>query len=155
MCSFSADQNRGHTQTARAITQIMKQREVTPATSPQLRQEPLEASDAEPREAATLPDVPAVSTGREYFAVPERSRSDGGPVFDSIELAPVAQIDADGTCEAFESLADVPEELRDSVFWSIYGHTSGEGVQCIGDFTTPDHALEVLRRLFGDLKPLR
>ncbi|HZW05427.1 MAG TPA: hypothetical protein VFF58_00835 [Candidatus Nitrosotalea sp.] len=93
-------------------------------------------------------------TGREFFALPDRARSDGGPVFDSIELAPVAQIDAEGTCEAFESLDEVPEELRGSVFWSIYGHTSGEGVQCIGDFTTATHALEVVTRLFGDLKPL-
>jgi hypothetical protein len=57
--------------------------------------------------------------GREHFGLPARVRSDGGPLFDAIELAPVAVIDTDGTCEAFEDLEDVPEELRDSVIWSI------------------------------------
>jgi hypothetical protein len=104
---------------------------------------------------STAPSLPAAPVhGREFFALPERTRTDGGPVFDAIELAPVAQIDPEGTCEAFESLSDVPEELRGSVFWSFYGHTPGEGVQCLGDFTTRDHALEALRRLFGDLVPL-
>jgi hypothetical protein len=87
MCAFSVGQNRGHTHTARAITQIMKEGEVTPAT-PQLRQDSLEASATEPREAATLPAVPAVSAGREYFAMPDRTRSDGGPIFDSVALTP-------------------------------------------------------------------
>ena len=91
--------------------------------------------------------------GREYYALPARVRTDGGPLFDAIELAPVAIIDSDGTCEPFEDLEDVPEELRDSVFWSIYGHTPGEGVQCLSDFTTCDAALEALRRLLGDLRP--
>jgi hypothetical protein len=91
--------------------------------------------------------------GREHFALPARARTDGGPMFDAIELAPVAVIDSDGTCEAFENLEDVPDELRDSVCWSIYGHTPGEGVQCLSDFTTRDDALEALRRLLGDLRP--
>ena len=93
-------------------------------------------------------------SGREFFALPERARANAGMVFDAIELAPVAQIDVDGTCEVFEYLEDMPEELRTSAFWSIYGHTPGEGVECIGDFTTREHALEVLRRLLGDLRGL-
>ncbi len=92
--------------------------------------------------------------GREHFALPARVRTDGGPLFDAIELAPVAVIDSDGTCEAFEELEDVPEELRETVFWSIYGHTLGEGVQCLSDFITRDGALEALRRLLGDLRQL-
>jgi hypothetical protein len=141
----------------------MEPRDVAPNTAKQPSTEPQEATSAEPDAAATLPCASETSsaearplgqdvTGREFFALAERVRSDGGPLFDSIELAPVAQIDAEGTCEAFESLDDVPDELRGSVFWSIYGHTPGEGVQCIGDFTTPGEALEVLERLFGDLK---
>ena len=92
---------------------------------------------------------------REHFALSDRVRTDGGVLFDAIELSPVATIDADGTCEAFESVEDMPEELRESAFWSIYGRTPGEGVQCIGDFTAREDALELLRRLLGDLKPFR
>jgi hypothetical protein len=93
-------------------------------------------------------------TGREYFVLPERVRTDLGPVFDTLELAPVAQVDSDGACEPFETVDDIPEELRDSAFWSIYGHTPGEGVQCLGDFTTRADAIEVLMRLLGDLRQL-
>ena len=150
----------------RSITQVMDPRRTAPRAAQQPGGGPPATSDGEPGGETTLPGVPATSTarsgrtglevtGREFFALPEFSRSDGGLVFDAIELAPVAQIDSEGTCEAFESLDDVPDELRSSVFWSIYGHTPGEGVQCIGDFKTPAHALEVLRRLFGDMKPLR
>jgi hypothetical protein len=92
-------------------------------------------------------------TGREFFALPVRTRSDGGRVFDAIELAPVAQIDAEGTCEVYECLEDIDVELRGSAFWSVYGHTPREGVQCLGDFETREHALEALRRLLGDLRP--
>ena len=94
------------------------------------------------------------TTGREIFALPDLARADEGPVFDAIELAPVAQIDAEGACEPFECLEDMPDKLRASASWSIYGHTPGEGVQCIGDFQTREQALEVLRRLMGDLRPL-
>ena len=85
--------------------------------------------------------------------MPPRTRSDSGPLYDAIELAPVLSIDADGTCEAFESLEDIPEEQRALAFWSIYGHTPGEGVECIGDFRSRTAALDVLRRLLGDLRP--
>ena len=91
---------------------------------------------------------------RESCALPERTRNDGGPLFGAIELAPVIAIHSDGTCEALESVEDVPEEDRGRILWSFYGHTPGEGVQCLGDFTTRDHALEAMRRLFGDLKPV-
>lgn len=100
------------------------------------------------------PSAPTALTGRAFFAMPTPSRSDGGRVFDAIEIAPVVEFDEHGSCEPFESLDDVPAHLRDSVFWSIYGHTAGEGVQCIGDFESSQAALEVLQRLFGDLKPL-
>lgn len=91
--------------------------------------------------------------GREFFAMPPRWEPVGGPVFDAIELAPVAEYD-NGICEAYESLADIPKQEVSKVFWSIYGHTAGEGAQCIGDFKTREHALEVVRRLLGDLRPL-
>lgn len=102
--------------------------------------------------AASFGSPPARLTGRAIFCLPEgRVRGDGGPVFDTVEIAPVAVVDSEGSCEAFESLDDVPEEIRSSVFWSLYGHTPGEGVQCLGDFRSSEDALEALVRLFGDL----
>lgn len=92
--------------------------------------------------------------GREFFAMPPRWEPAGGPIFDAIELAPVVEYD-DGICEVYESLADIPAQELSKVFWSIYGHTTGEGALCIGDFTTRDHALEVIRRLLGDLRPFK
>jgi hypothetical protein len=94
-------------------------------------------------------------TGRAFFAIPVAARSDGGAVYDANEVAPVVQFDAEGSCEAFDSLDDIPAELRHATFWSIYGHVTGEGLHCIGDFESSEAALEVLKRLFGDLKPLR
>ena len=125
-------------------------------TAPQGAQPPQEGPESGAADATpTAPGLPAAPAyGREFFALSERTRTDGGPLFDAIELAPVITIDADGTCEALESEADVPPEDRGRIFWSFYGHTPGEGVQCLGDFTTRDLALEALRRLFGDLKPL-
>lgn len=106
-------------------------------------------------EAPSLPEHPRALTGREIYRLPEgRTRGDGGPIFDAVEVAPVVVLDADGTCESFEDLADIPEELQGTVFWSLYGHTPGEGVLCLGDYQTADDALEALARLFGDLPDL-
>jgi hypothetical protein len=32
-------------------------------------------------------------------------------------------------------------------FWSVYGHIPGQGVDCIGDFKTREHAEEVVARI--------
>jgi len=34
-------------------------------------------------------------------------------------------------------------------FWSLYGHIRGEGLECIGDFKTRQHAEEVYARITG------
>lgn len=43
------------------------------------------------------------------------------------------------------------EQVSDaeSQFWSLYGHIPGEGLECIGDFKTRQHAEEVLARITG------
>ena len=45
------------------------------------------------------------------------------------------------------SCEQVPDE--EAQFWSLYGHISGEGVECIGDFKTRRYAEEVLERITG------
>ena len=32
-------------------------------------------------------------------------------------------------------------------FWSLYGHTPGRGLDCIGDFKTREHAEEIYARI--------
>ena len=127
---------------ARWIADLIAERHVVAGPSPA-------------REASHNPPLEIALTGRAFFAMPIPMRSDGGPVFDAIEIAPVVEFDADGSCEAFDSLDEIPADLRHATFWSVYGHVTGEGLHCIGDFESSEAAFEVLKRLFGDLKPLR
>lgn len=98
--------------------------------------------------------APPEPTGRMFLRLPERTRAAGGVLYDTLEIAPVIPLDADGTCEALEDIEDVPPEDRGRIFWSLYGHIPGQGCECVGDFTTGSHALEVTRRLFGDVEHL-
>jgi hypothetical protein len=41
----------------------------------------------------------------------------------------------------------VPDD--EAQFWSLYGHIPGQGVECIGDFITREHAEEVYARITG------
>ena len=93
-------------------------------------------------------------TEREWFKLPERAAAGGGLLYDAVELAPVAVIDADGNCEAFTSLSEMPTNFRASAFWSLYGHIPGQGAECIGDFKSREHAIQVLYRMFGKLEIL-
>jgi hypothetical protein len=45
------------------------------------------------------------------------------------------------------------EQVSDSEaeFWSLFGHIPGQGLDCIGDFTTREHAEEILARITGRL----
>lgn len=66
--------------------------------------------------------------------------------FDGYEIAPCRRYeepDQPGQfyfegCEADE--ADV---------WSLYGHIPGQGVECLGDFSTREHAEEIYARITG------
>jgi hypothetical protein len=44
----------------------------------------------------------------------------------------------------FEQVGDA-----DADFWSLFGHIPGQGLDCIGDFPTREHAEEVLARITG------
>jgi len=43
------------------------------------------------------------------------------------------------------------EQVDDSQaeFWSLFGHIPGQGLDCIGEFTTREHAEEVYARITG------
>ncbi|MDX1968864.1 MAG: hypothetical protein SFV23_16940 [Planctomycetaceae bacterium] len=66
--------------------------------------------------------------------------------FDNYEITP---------CRRFEE-PDQPGqhyfeccEPEDADTWSLYGHIPGQGVECIADFQTREHAEEVYARITG------
>jgi hypothetical protein len=64
--------------------------------------------------------------------------------FDGYEIHGIFRMsDDDGRsfCE------QVPE--GEAQFWSFFGHIPGQGLDCIGDFQTRDHAEEVFARITG------
>jgi hypothetical protein len=64
-------------------------------------------------------------------------------MFDDYEIHGVREFGKgkDRYCE------QVPED--EAQFWSLYGHIPGQGAECIGDFTTREHAEEVYARITG------
>ena len=63
--------------------------------------------------------------------------------FDNYEIHGVRESgdDNDKCCE------QVPDE--EARFWRLYGHIPGQGLDCIGDFSTRGHAEEVFVRITG------
>lgn len=109
-----------------------------------------------PRHAA--PRVPVAPRGNETFhgwrfAVRPGFNPEGLPIFDALEISPIVEDTKTGMQEALEHIEDLPRDKRYRLLWSLFGHTPGKGLTCIGDFTTEDEALEVARRLLGDLRP--
>jgi hypothetical protein len=43
----------------------------------------------------------------------------------------------------------VPDD--EAEFWSLFGHIPGQGLDCIGDFATREHAEEIYARITGRL----
>jgi hypothetical protein len=63
--------------------------------------------------------------------------------YDAYEISGVREYGSrpDGFCEQVDD--------ADAQFWSLYGHIPGEGLECIGDFKTRQHAEEVYARITG------
>lgn len=64
--------------------------------------------------------------------------------FDGYEIHGVVEFrGADGTryCE--------PAHDDEAHFWSLYGHIPGQGLECIGDFSTRAQAEEIFARITG------
>ena len=63
--------------------------------------------------------------------------------FDDYEIHGVYEFSEDDRsfCE------QVPDD--EAQFWSLYGHIPGQGLDCIGDFKTRQHAEEVFARITG------
>jgi hypothetical protein len=52
------------------------------------------------------------------------------------------------SCEALIEGAEIPEDHED-VSWSIYGHLTGQGLECIGDFISFEAACEIAMKITG------
>jgi hypothetical protein len=63
--------------------------------------------------------------------------------FDEYEVHGVREFD-DGNGKYCEQVPD-----DEAIFWSLYGHIPGQGVDCIGNFKTREFAEEVYARITG------
>ena len=56
-----------------------------------------------------------------------------------------------GVKEFHEAGAIWCEQVADNEaeFWCLYGHSPGQGLECIGDFKTRQHAEEIYTRITG------
>lgn len=91
--------------------------------------------------------VCAAALGMSYRPI-EGPEADQLAGFDSYEVHGVREFD-DGHGKSCEQVPDDQAQ-----FWSLYGHAPGQGVECIGDFRTREHAEEVLARIAGPRYPL-
>lgn len=87
---------------------------------------------------------------RGTFLIADRARQDGGAIYTEIEISPHWE-DYCGNVEAVESLADIPAEGVARVGWGLYGRLPDDYPEHIGDFRTIGAAIEIARRMFGDL----
>ncbi len=74
--------------------------------------------------------------------------------FDAYEVQPVVETDGKD-CEAFVTVAEATDELarcqREGtparLLWTVYGHTTGQGVEAIEDTETEEKAFAALFRI--------
>ena len=86
----------------------------------------------------------AYEAGAVHSRTPSIGDDPGRPErFDDYEIHGVREFD-DGKGKYCEQVSD-----EDAQFWSLYGHIPGQGVDCIGDFKTREHAEEVFARITG------
>ena len=63
--------------------------------------------------------------------------------FDCYEIHGVKVFEESGN-KWCEQVAD-----HEAHFWSLYGHIPGQGLTCLGDFTTREHTEELYARITG------
>jgi hypothetical protein len=77
-------------------------------------------------------------------ALPESDARSLATRFDGYEIHGVREFD-DGDGKYCEQVPD-----DEAMFWSLYGHIPGAGLECIGDFKTRAFAEEVYERITGE-----
>ena len=95
---------------------------------------------------------------REFWKLPSRNpeySNDFKGGYDALEISPVHEwTEKDGsiTCEAIDRPYTLTEEETRKIYYGLYGHLPGIGVQHIGDFRTYEEALQVVFNLFPELE---
>jgi hypothetical protein len=72
--------------------------------------------------------------------------------FDDYEIHGMKRLDCPGLEEEpVGRIIDNCEQVsdHDAEFWSLFGHIPGQGLDCVGDFATREHAEEVFARITG------
>jgi hypothetical protein len=69
--------------------------------------------------------------------------------YDAFEISSVADFTAADGTKTTEVMHDdsTLEEADGPVYFSLYGHIPGKGVECIGDFSTRQDAEDTLRKI--------
>lgn len=76
-----------------------------------------------------------------YYSLPENKG------YDALEVHTVVDVFND-VAECLSDGDDIPDSL--SFYWSLYGHTPNEGLECIGDFNSFEAACKVAEKLGGE-----
>ncbi|MCA9457526.1 MAG: hypothetical protein KC587_12750 [Nitrospira sp.] len=69
------------------------------------------------------------------------------------EITPFDAYEIHG-CKDYDGFVEQVED-DEAEFWSIYGHISNQGLECIGDFKTRRAAEEVLKRIEGKKQAMK
>jgi len=92
----------------------------------------------------------AYASGQKNCSEPV-ARSPNPNQFDAYEIHPVriSRKFSGPNRKAVQPCA--PEEAE---FWSLFGHLPGQGLECVGDFQSREHAEEILARITGEGYPM-
>lgn len=80
--------------------------------------------------------------------------------FDAYEIHPVVSWLPDGeeketaeACETWAEALNIAGQCSGKAFWTLYGHTPGEGLTAIADVDSEDAAMELLYKITGITAP--
>jgi hypothetical protein len=73
----------------------------------------------------------------------KRNRHPQPTPFDAYEIHGIKEYDESGNVWC----GQVADDEAD--YWSLFGHIPGQGLDCIGDFKTREHAEEIHARITG------
>jgi hypothetical protein len=107
-----------------------------------------EPCDGYGRPPVEAPEAPARARSA-IFKLPQYDPA-APRAFDALEVHTVIEeTDPEGGtfCESLPSNTEIPEGAR--LVFSLYGHTPGAGLECIGDFSSFDAACDFATRLGG------
>lgn len=70
-----------------------------------------------------------------------------------MEILPFDAYEIHGCRDYGDHVEQVPD--AEAQFWSLYGHVTGQGLFCLGDYDSREHAEEMRQRITGDLPKIK